>query len=163
MIDSADAVELRPVRASDEPFLRRLDAGLRAAEFAALGLEPHVLDSLLAMQYAAQTRSQRQLHPDADFDLVLVAGEPAGRFYVDRIGTSIHVLEIGLVHEYRGRGVGTRLLQRVLDEGAGSRRPVTLNAVRGSRALTLYRRLGFEIQSSDDVYLALVWRPPTIS
>lgn len=163
MIAPADAVELRPTRASDEPFLRRLDAALRADEFAPLGLESHVLEPLLAMQYAARQQSHRQLHPTADFDLVLVAGTPAGRFYVERTATSIHLVEIALLPGCRGHGIGTRLLRQLLDEGAGSQRPVTLNALRGSRALALYRQLGFEVSGSDDVYLALVRRPPAIS
>jgi GNAT superfamily N-acetyltransferase len=160
---AADAAQVRPARASDEAFLRRLYAGLRSAEFAPLGLDPEAVDSLLAMQYAAQDRSYRQLHPAADFDLVLVAGEPAGRIYVERTATSIQVIDIALTPEYRGRGIGTRLLQRLLAEGAGSQRPVTLNAVRGSRALTLYRRLGFTVRDGDDVYLALERRPPAVS
>lgn len=151
------------MRASDEPFLRGLYAGLRSSDFAALAMEPRAVDSLMAMQYAAQDRSYRELHPAADFDLVVVAGQPAGRIYVDRGATSIHVIDIALASEYRGRGIGTRLMQRLLAEGAGSQRPVTLNCGRGNRALTLYRRLGFTICGGDDVYLALERRPPAVS
>lgn len=163
MTPSAKVAQVRPVRASDEAFLRGLYAGLRSGEFAAVGLDPDAADSLLAMQYDAQDRSYRQLHPAADFDLVLVAGEPAGRIYVDRTTASIHVIDIALTPEYRGHGIGTRLLQRLLDEGARSQRPVTLNAVRGSRALTLYRRLGFTVCGGDDVYVAFERRPPAVS
>jgi GNAT superfamily N-acetyltransferase len=155
--------EVRPVRDSDEPFLRHLYAGLRAGDFAELGLEPPAVDALVEMQYAAQHRSYRGLHPSADFDLVLVAGEPAGRLYVDRTATSIHVIDIALAPEHRGHGIGTRLLQGLLGEGSGSQRPVTLNCARDSRALTLYRRLGFTVCGGDDVYVALECRPPGVS
>lgn len=163
MTSPVDVVEIRPVRASDEPLLRGLYAGLRAGDFAALGLEAHAVDSLVAMQYAAQDWSYHQRHPAADFGLVLVAGQPAGRIYVDRAATSIHVIDIALAPEHRGHGIGTRLLRGLLGEGSDSQRPVTLNCARDSRALTLYRRLGFTVCGGDDVYVALECRPPEVS
>lgn len=136
--------ELRPATEADRPFLQRVFASTRA-ELAVLG------EAMVALQFDLQDRSYRQSHPDASFDVILVDGEPAGRLYVDRGPDSIHVIDISLLPERRGQGIGTQLLRALLDEG----RPVTLNAVRGSDALRLYGRLGFKIVGANDVYVDL--------
>jgi ribosomal protein S18 acetylase RimI-like enzyme len=155
------ALALRPVIETDEPFLRRLYASIRESEFAVLGLAPGALDALLAWQYAAQARAFGEQHPGAARQLVAVDGERVGRLYVDRTAATIHVVDIALLPEYRGRGIGTRLLRNLMDEARASRRAVTLHAARASAALGLYRRLGFTETSSDDVYVSLRW--PAVS
>jgi ribosomal protein S18 acetylase RimI-like enzyme len=153
------AALLRPARRGDEPFLRRLYADLRAPEFAALGLEPSRLKLLLAMQYDAQDRSYRQEHPHASFEVVMLAGEPIGRLYVDRDGQTIHVIDITLLPEHRRRGIGTDLLGALMEEGRRSGRAVTLDVLRTNPALDLYRRLGFQQVRADEVYVDLEYRP----
>jgi ribosomal protein S18 acetylase RimI-like enzyme len=64
-------------------------------------------------------------------------------------------MEIGLVAAARGKGIGTKLLQGVLDEG----RPVTIHVERHNPALRLYLRLGFQIVADLGVYLQLRWAP----
>jgi ribosomal protein S18 acetylase RimI-like enzyme len=157
------APDLRPARPDDEPFLRSLYANLRAPEFSALALAPDALSALLALQYTAQDRSYRHSHPGADRDIVVVDGEPIGRLYADRGTETIHVIDVTLLAQHRGRGLGTALLTAVLDDARRSSRTVGLEVARGGRALRLYRRLGFEVVGEDDVYLELEWRPEPIS
>jgi GNAT superfamily N-acetyltransferase len=160
LIGHAPAPGLRAAGPDDEPFLRRLYGDVRAAEFAALGLNPAALASLLEMQFTAQDRAYRQRHPDAEFSVVLVDGAPAGRLSVDRGGESIHVIDIALLTEHRGHGHGTALLGALLEEARRDARPVVLEAVRTSTALPLYDRLGFTASGGDEVYVQLTWRPP---
>lgn len=159
MTAGSPATALRAAGPGDEPFLRRLYADLRATEFAPLGLEPAVLEALVAMQFTAQDRSFRERFTQADFDLVIVDSLPAGRLYVDRSGESMHVIDITLAPEHRRRGIGTQLLRELIDQAHSSGRPVTLNVARGNHALALYQRLGFSVTAEDDVYLTLECRP----
>jgi GNAT superfamily N-acetyltransferase len=93
---------------------------------------------------------------------VLLDGAPAGRLTVERRAEEIHVLDIALLPEHRGRGLGSALLGELLDEGRRTGRPVTVNALRGGRALALYQRLGFALSGGDEVYADLTWRPPQL-
>jgi GNAT superfamily N-acetyltransferase len=150
-------IELRPATVADEPFLFRVYASTRLQELAPLGWDEATVDGFLRMQFRAQDSSYRQSRPDASFAVVLIAGQPAGRLYVDRRPDAIHVIEIALLPEYRGRGAGRRLLQALLDEGRRSSKPVTINALRSSPVLGLYQRLGFVIVRADAVYVDLEW------
>jgi ribosomal protein S18 acetylase RimI-like enzyme len=134
-------------------------ASTREVELAPLGWGDAAKEAFLRSQFAAQDYSYRRGHPDASFDVIAIGGQPAGRLYVDRRPDAIHVIEIALLPEHRGRGVGSELLRALIEEGVRTARPVTLNALRSSAALSLYRRLGFEVVRADDVYLKLECSP----
>jgi ribosomal protein S18 acetylase RimI-like enzyme len=152
-------VRLRPAGPDDEPFLRGLSAEIRAMEFAALGLPADALERLLAMQHEAQERAYRSTYPHARADVVLVEGARVGRIVVDRGGATVHLVDIAIHPDHQGRGIGTALLSALIEESLRSGRSMTLTVLRTSRALALYRRLGFTETGGDDVYLALE-RPP---
>lgn len=150
---------LRPVEAGDDAFLFRVYAGARAEELAPIGWDQTTTEAFLRGQFELQDRAYRQTNPLASFALVLIDGAPIGRLYVDRSGTSIHVIDISLLPEHRGRGIGTALLRDLLEEGRRSGRSVTIDALQTGRALSLYQRLGFAVTREDDVYATLEWRP----
>jgi ribosomal protein S18 acetylase RimI-like enzyme len=107
------------------------------------------------MQFAAQDRYYHDQMPEASYQVVLVDGEPAGRLYVDRRRDEIHIVDIALLPEHRGRGLGTTLMRDVLDEADAAAKPVTIHVERFNRALRLYERLGFAQVEEQGVYLLL--------
>ena len=155
-----EAVSLRPETVEDELFLFRVYASTRVEELAATGWAEPLKDSFLRMQYAAQRSGYNASHPRASFDVVLVEGEAAGRLYVDRGADAIHLIDIALLPEHRGRGVGTQLVRALLAEAGASGRRVTLNVGRSNRARGLYERLGFRAVRDGEVYVDFEWRPP---
>ncbi len=60
-------------------------------------------------------------------------------------------LSIALLPEYRGRGVGTQLLERIIDEARQHHPALSLSVSRDNPARRLYKRFGFiMINSSGD-------------
>jgi ribosomal protein S18 acetylase RimI-like enzyme len=51
---------------------------------------------------------------------------------------------------HQGHGVGTIIVQRLIDEATCERRAVTLGVVKTNPALRLYRRLGFRTTHEDE-------------
>jgi len=148
-------IALRPVAPGDEPFLQRVFAGTRQEEMARLPLPAEQKAEFLRMQFAAQSRHFERSHPQAAYLLILLDAVPAGRLYLDRAPGEIRVLDIALLPEHRGAGIGTAVLQDVLREAEGAGCRVTLQVARSNRARRLYERLGFVTTSEDEVYLAL--------
>ena len=153
-------VLLRPAVDGDESLLYGIYASSRTEELAPAGWDDATLEAFLRMQHAAQDRSFRAGHPDASRDVIVIAGDDAGRLYVDRSRPAIHVIDIALLPDYRGQGAGTRLLQALLEEAGCAQRRVTLNVERGNRVRRLYERLGFHVLRDGGVYLDLEWVPP---
>ena len=153
-------VELRPATAEDEAFLLAVYAGTRREELALTGWDAAATDAFLRMQSAAQDSHYRQHFPDAAFDVVMVDGVAAGRLYVDRRDTEIRIIDIALLPEHRGRGIGTALLTPILDEAETAGRTVVINVERENPARRLYERLGFVRVAEHGLHLLLERQGP---
>ncbi len=153
-------ITLRPIRAEDRDFLRRLYGSTRAEELAPLDWTEEQKDEFIRFQFDAQHAYYTEQFPDASFDLVLERGEPIGRLYVDRRADEIRLIDIALLPEKRRSGIGSGLMSSVLAEAEASGLPVQIHVERNNPALGLYRRLGFEAVEDQGVYYLMKWTPP---
>jgi GNAT superfamily N-acetyltransferase len=64
-----------------------------------------------------------------------------------------------LAPELQGRGLGSAVLQTVLQDSDADGVPVRLNVLRGSPAQRLYERHGFAVESQDPVDVFMVRKP----
>jgi len=155
----APAIALREVTTDDTEFLVGVYASARAEELARVAWDDATKDAFIRMQFAAQDSFWRAQKPGAQFAVVTVDGEPAGRLYVDRLPAEIRIVDIALLPSHRDRGIGTRLLAGVLEEGRRAQLPVTIHVEQFNRARALYERLGFTQISTTGVYDLLERRP----
>jgi ribosomal protein S18 acetylase RimI-like enzyme len=116
--------------------------------------------AFLRVQFDAQDAWWQENYAAASLDVIVVDGEPAGRLYVHRGRSEIRIVDIALLPEHRGNGIGTRLLEDLLAEGDAEAKSVTIHVERMNPALRLYERLGFTLAEDKGVYLFLE-RPPT--
>ena len=116
-------------------------------------------DAFLRMQFDAQDAWWRENYADASFDVIVVDGEPAGRLYVHRGPSDIRIVDIALLPEHRGGGIGTSLLEELSAEADAAGKSLTIHVERMNPALRLYGRLGFSVAEDKGVYLFLE-RPP---
>jgi len=146
-------VSLRPATESDHGFLRALFLSIRERELALLpgGVAAHA--HLFNAQFIAQLESYRRAFPSAVDAIVDVNGVAAGRLCVDRGRDTLHLIDIGLLPEYRGRGIGTELIRGLLEEVASVGGTVKLSVAESNPARRLYERLGFRTVDSDGIYL----------
>ncbi len=156
----AHDIHLRPETPSDEAFLARLFAETRAVEVASLPGGEAMRATFLHLQFLAQRAGHRAHHPHAERSIVVVDGQPAGKLIVDRAGTVTVLVDVALLPEHRGRGVGGALIGALLTEAQAAGRTVRLHVVRTSPAARLYERLGFLPAGGDEMYAAMEWHPP---
>jgi ribosomal protein S18 acetylase RimI-like enzyme len=157
------AVTLRPVEAADAELLYRTFASTREHALALTGLPAAHIDALLRMQFRAQDQQYRADHPGVEDSVILVDGIAAGRLRVARDGGAVHLLDIALLPEHRGRGTATTLIRRLQGAAAAAGLPLRLHVARTNPATTLYLRLGFEPDGGDDVYQAMAWTGVTVA
>ncbi|MDY7092533.1 MAG: GNAT family N-acetyltransferase [Acidobacteriota bacterium] len=155
----SDSVELRPITAEDEAFLMRVYFSTREEELRPVPWSDEQKAAFLEQQFRAQHDFYRQQFPDARFDLVLHYGQPVGRLYVDRREDEIRIIDIALLTEARGKGLGGRLLEELLAEAREAGKAVRIHVERNNPALRLYHRLGFESIEDQGVYYLMEWRP----
>jgi ribosomal protein S18 acetylase RimI-like enzyme len=152
-------VTLRPARADDEPFLFALYGSTRADEMAAWGWEPAQRDAFLQMQFRAQRRQYEALPAPAEQRIICRDDRPIGWIATIDDQQALRLADIALLPEERNHGIGTALIQGLLDQAAGAGRPVQLHVLRTNRAIRLYQRLGFTIIGDDGIRLLMERRP----
>ncbi|HEX2189052.1 MAG TPA: GNAT family N-acetyltransferase [Longimicrobiaceae bacterium] len=152
-------IALRQAESGDTEFLFRLYASTREEELAAVPWKPAEKEAFLRQQFTAQHAFWKEHYAGTSFDLLLVDGEPAGRLYVARWPRELRIVDIALVPEHRGGGIGTALIQRLFTEADREGKPVRIHVEVFNPARRLYDRLGFVQVEDKGVYL-LMERPP---
>jgi GNAT superfamily N-acetyltransferase len=148
-------------RPEDAGLLLAIYRSTREQEIASFGWTETEVDAFVRLQFEAQSRYYADCFPGAEHSVVLVDDDPAGRLLVHRSGTAVHIVDIALLPSFRGGGVGSELVQRLLDEADGLRAAVTCHVLVGNEAL-FWERLGFVPTEDKGAYLALE-RPCRIS
>ena len=142
--EQTQAVDTRPVAPEDDEFLLDVYASTRAEELAPVPWTDEQKRAFLRMQFDAQRGEYFQRFPDADYRVILVAGQPAGRLWVARTPRQIRLLDIALLPEFRGCGVGALLVRRLIDEAARAGLPLRHMVFELNQgAMRFYERLGF--------------------
>ena len=153
-------VSLRPETPEDEQFLFDLYATTRDYEMNLIPWSESQKRAFLDQQCSAQLRHYRQHYSDCSFQIILFNQVRAGRIYVHRTEREICLVDISLMREYRGAGIGTRLTVELLKEAEAHGQKVSLHVEVMNPARRLYERLGFRVAEDKGIYLRMQWEQP---
>jgi GNAT superfamily N-acetyltransferase len=155
----ADAAGLtfRPIVDADLAFLARLYASTRQEELAVTDWSDAQKAAFLQHQFDAQHAHYQKYYRGSDFLLIERGARAIGRLYLARWREEHRIVDVALLPEHRGAGLGTALLGDLLDEAAAAGKAVTIHVEKFNPALTLYRRLGFVAAGEEGVYDLMRW------
>lgn len=150
---------LRAVRAEDRDFLFKLYASVRAQEFAAFGWPPEQLEVFLRMQFMAQQRSYESMYEQCGHQIIELNGAPIGQIRVNHEKDSALLVDISLLPEHRGQGIGGELIKALITQCSADRSALKLQVAQTNPAQRLYERLGFIRTGEDQMYIQMVRHP----
>ena len=148
----APSITLRPIEPSDADLLCEVYGSTRAEELSAVPWSDADKAAFVRMQFNAQHLYYQEHYPTDSFQVILCDGVRAGRLYVARWDDEIRIVDIALLPEFRGQGIGTRLIEELFAEGDRVGKPVRIHVEKFNRALALYERLGFVRVEDRGVY-----------
>jgi len=151
------SLSLRPITPEDDSFLAAVYASTRAEELLVTDWSDEQKMAFCRMQFDAQTTHYTANYPGASFQIIERSGVPAGRLYLARWEKEIRIVDITLLPEHRGTGIGTKLLKELQEEARGAGKKLSIHVERLNPALQLYERLGFQQVEDKGVYLLLEW------
>ena len=112
-----------------------------------------------------QTWGWDEAWQQADFDrrfaeymvsIIEAEGRPAGGLWLESKPDSLYIVELQVLPELQGRGIGTAVVRKVIEQGANRGVPVTLSVVPANpRAKRLYERLGFEATDVENPFIRM--------
>ena len=154
-----DVIRLRPVNADDTPFLCLVYASTREEELSRVPWTDEQKAAFILHQFHAQKTHYEDAYSNADFQVIEVEGQPAGRLYIYRQDDLIHVIDIALLPAFRHQGIGTMLFRELQDEGRSTNKAVEIYVENFNPAHQWYERMGFEHVDTNGLYHLMKWRP----
>lgn len=152
------AYTFRPVRDEDEALLLEIYSSTRADEMDLVPWSAAQKQAFLQMQFDAQQKHYLAYFPNASHDLILVDDQPIGRVYVDRRENEIRILDLTLLPEARGHGLGTLILQEMMKEAAETDKALSIYVESFNHSLGLFQRLGFVKMEESGASWLMQWR-----
>lgn len=146
---------LEPTTQDDESFLRELFFDVRSGEFAAAGLQSAQLAMILDMQLRVRDETYSRKFPKMMSRIVRVGDRRVGNVLTDFDTNGLHLVDISLISEARGKGIGSAVIDHLKTE---SNRITLVVFVNNSGARRLYDRLGFIETGSEAMYLSMEWK-----
>ncbi|HKO59363.1 MAG TPA: GNAT family N-acetyltransferase [Thermoanaerobaculia bacterium] len=153
------SITFRPETAEDREFIYRLYATTRATEMQLVPWTDEQKDQFCRQQADAQRAHYDKVYERAEYLVVLRDGEPIGRLYLHSVDGDFLVLDIALLPEHRGSGIGGMIMRGVMDQAAARNDIVTIHVEQYNPAMHLYKRLGFVPIDQYGVYFLMEWRP----
>ena len=157
-IPGGGTVELRPISESDNEFLLSVYASTREDELAQAEWVEGQKEMFLRWQFDMQRREYETRFPDADYRVIVVDQQPAGRIWVGSDDEQIRLLDIALLPDFQNRGVGTALIRRLQNEAERAGKPLRhMVFVLNNNADRFYERLGFKKIEDFGAYKHMEW------
>ncbi len=114
--------------------------------------------AFLNLQFKAMRQGYRNMFPQGQFSIILAQGVPIGRMVLDRSPAELHLVDIVVLPAQRNRGIGTTVMKALIEEAEQTRKRISLQVFKNSRAIGFYQRLGFFKIGETGLYEQMEWR-----
>jgi ribosomal protein S18 acetylase RimI-like enzyme len=152
-------LSIRPSTSSDKEFIRNLYYSTRH-DLKLIEANHDFIGTLIEQQYEAQSVGYGDMFPNALYFIIEKQGQSIGRAILDFAQDAIHVIDITLIPEARGKGFGEGVLKALQYAAGKSYAPLRLSVYSGNWvAKQLYIKLGFQVEQYHPPYERMVWYP----
>jgi ribosomal protein S18 acetylase RimI-like enzyme len=159
-------MSLRPSRAEDEPFIRQLrgqiDSERLFMNYWHGEQVEKVKTQLLDLQYSARHAHQNAIKARAETkeNIIEMDSSPAGLFVVSGGRSELRLVEISLLPEWRGKGIGKIIITSTMQECTRTGRRLLLCVEKTNvAAIGLYHSLGFYNIEDSMAHYVMEWSP----
>lgn len=136
-------VKLRSVDEKDGSFIEMVYRSTREAELNLTDWPEQQKKTFIMMQSMAQLAEYKEKFPGAAFQVIVYKKKYAGRFYTWENENEIRLIDISLLPQFRGKGIGNYLLMELIKRSKKTQKKISLHVEAANPALQLYLRLGF--------------------
>lgn len=100
----------------------------------------------LWQQFEIEKKQYALFYPQAKFYLIYYKQKAIGRLYLTYTANDIRILDIGLLTDYRSMGIGSQVIQHLIQYALQNRQSLSLQVTWFNRsAFNFYQSLGFSV------------------
>ncbi len=152
-------ISYRKIEDSDLPFLKEVYKSTREEEMQLVDWPEQQIEQFINQQFESQHDYYKQVYNEATFEIINWGSEPVGRLYLWESDQQIRIVDISLLPSFRNYGIGSRILQSLIEKSDISSKVLSIHVEYYNKALQLYQRLGFEQKDQTGVYFYMERKP----
>lgn len=137
---------------SDFPFLKKLYRTTREHELNQTNWNEKQKESFIEFQFNAQYSHYSSSYDNIDFKIILLNNVSVGRLYLWETENQIRIVDISLLPESTGKGIGSKILNSLIQQSEQLGKKLNIHVEYYNPALRLYERLGFEKTDDTGMY-----------
>lgn len=147
-------------RLEEEEFFYLLYRKSREQELALWNWTEQEKEAFLHMQYTFQCQSYQRQFPNLEARMIYFESGPIGKLLTVRNQNEWRLVDITLLPDYQGIGIGSHFLLELQNEARTRKVPLCLSVQTNNvKAYEWYQRLGFQKVSENEVYISMQWSP----
>jgi Predicted acetyltransferase len=124
------------------------------------GISEEQKETIIFQQFIAEREQLKFVYPEAELNVVILDKKPIGRLYIYYGKNEDRILEIGLLEDYRDRGIGTTIVTKVIEKAIEKGKVVSLQvAWFNHAAYRFYEQLGFQVVENKGIAYEMKYIP----
>lgn len=150
-------IELIEKQKQNDQFVYNLFCSHKIKELNAELWTEHMKQQICVMQFNAFEKSIVHNYENIKDLLIVDDGVSKGRLILSELENSILIVYIGVLTEYQNKGIGREILQLIIKNATEKEKKLSLTVSKNNPASDLYLKLGFVINSVDDICYSMTY------
>lgn len=115
--------------------------------------------NLIDSQYRTRELHYQGIGTQKEDFIIELEGKPIGSVITIDSLEEIQLADIAILPTYQGQGYGSITIRNLIEKSTETSRSLRLHVEKNGKALSLYRRLGFETIEENEVHDLMEWKP----
>ena len=137
-------ITFKNVEDKDQQFIEMVYRSTREKELSLTNWPEDQKHRFIIMQSIAQLAEYKKNYKDAVYKIIRYKNKSAGRLYLWESNREIRIIDISLLPEFQGKGIGGKVLSDIIKSAKQQNKIVSLTVFHDNPVKKLYERLGFK-------------------
>lgn len=156
-------ISYRSIQTKDFPFLKAVYRSTREEELKKTPWNEEEKLKFIDFQFNAQHSHYSNAYKGAEFNIIEYNKIDIGRLYVWETEAQIRIMDIALLHDFTGKGIGTKILNDLIKKSEKSGKKLNIHVEYNNPALRLYERLDFKKTDDTGIYFFMERLPENMA